>query len=266
MSAPSHTSSSNSDTAEPAQLTGLAFFVDPNAERRRVALIYLAYMPLWIGVIGWLMFTKAFAAWGDLGHMAIGLGLGIPAVVLPLVLGGGRFAQRAVFFLVGMAILQNHFGSWFFFYSLGMQYHFPVTWIANRVPIFLHPLTIAYFSTYYTVMTLVYGLFTRRFPKAPTAARWAMIGVLSYAMAFAETFFMDVEMLQQYFSYADRGRALLLGSIAYGTLFVCSFPIYFALRSESRWSKLVWRLLGCNMLILICYEVYGFVMGPARAG
>lgn len=242
----------------------MAALIDPDPERRRVALVYLAYTPLWIGVIAWLMISKRFAAWGDVGHMAIGLGLGLPVVVLPLLFGGGKYGHRAIFFLVGMSVLQNHFGSWFFFHSLGMEYHFPVTWIVNRIPIFLHPLTFAYFSTYYTVMTIVFGLFSRKWPNAPTAVRWGVVALLSYSMAFAETLGMDVDLLQQYFTYADRGRALFVGSIAYGTLFVCSFPIYYALRSDTKWSKLLWRLLGCNMLILIAYQFYAGIMGPAR--
>lgn len=232
-------------------------------QKRRVEIIYFSYMPIWIGIIGYLMFTRRFADWGDLGHMILGVGLGLGPVVLPLLFGKGAYALRAIAFLVTMAVLQNHFGSWFFFHSLGMQYHFPVTWIVNRVPIFLHPLTIAYFSMYYTVMQLGLGAFDRKFSTAPTVARWTVIAVLSYAMAFGETFVMDVSLIQQYFSYADRGRALWLGSIAYGTLFVWSFPVYYALNEKTEWRPYLWRLLGCNMGILICYEVYGFVMGPA---
>lgn len=238
-------------------------------KKRRLELLYLAYAPVWIGIIAYLMIGKAFAAWGDVGHMVLGVGCMLPVVVLPIVLGvestpyESRYSTRAVVFLVGMSFIQNHLGSWFFFHCLGMQYHFPVTWMARSVPTFLLPLTVAYFSMYYTVMSVGLGVFERRFPSAPRAVRWAVILGLSYAMAFGETFFMDVPILAQYFSYASRSRALWLGSVAYGTLFVCSFPIYYKLDDKTPWRDVAWRLLGCNMLILLAYEVYGLVMGPA---
>ncbi len=232
-------------------------------DKRRIAIAYLVYMPVWIGIIAYLMFTHRFAAWGDVGHLALGVGCALPVIALPLLVASGRHAQQVIVFLVAMAVLQNHFGSWFFFHSLGMQYHFPVTWIANRVPIFLHPLTVAYFSTYYTLMGLGLAAFDRRWPDARKGLRWLVIGALSYAMAFGETFFMDVEILKQYFSYADRGRALWFGSVAYGTLFAWSFPIYYGLDDKTEWRPLLWRLLGANMGILVCYEVYGWLFGAA---
>ncbi len=235
-------------------------------DKRRLELLYLAFSPIWIGVIAYLMFTRAFAAWGDVGHLILGVGAAAGVVVLPLLFGRSAYAARAVVFLVVMSVLQNHFGSWFFFHSLGMQYHFPVTWIARGVPIFLHPLTVAYFSTYYTVMSIGLGIFDRKWPAAPTVARWGIIALLSYSMAFAETFFMDVSLIQQYFSYADRGRALWLGSVAYGTLFVWSFPIYYALDGKTPWRPFLWKLAGANMMILVSYELYAGLMGPAVPG
>ena len=69
--------------------------------------------------------------------------------------------------------MQVWFGSDLFFDFLGMEYHFGVTWTAHRTPVFLYFMTIAYFSTYYAILQIVWRAFRTRFPDAPALARLA---------------------------------------------------------------------------------------------
>ena len=75
-----------------------------------------------------------------------------------------RHIVRFNFFIFVWTFLQVWFGSDLFFDVLGMEYHFGVTWTAHRTPVFLYFITIAYFSTYYAVMQIIWRAFRTRFP------------------------------------------------------------------------------------------------------
>src|SRR5205823_93917 len=102
------------------------------------------------------MATQAFAHWGDLGHLALGLGLALPLWIVPLVTGRRGHIWRFNLWIGLFSLLQVYFGSALFFDVLHMEYKFPVTWIVHRTPLFLYPLTIVYFSTYYVVMSVLW--------------------------------------------------------------------------------------------------------------
>ena len=122
--------------------------------------------------------THVFARWGDVGHLALGLAMALPIWLVPLAWPGAadrglpftsRHIVRFNFFIFVWSFLQVWFGSDLFFDFLGMEYHFPVHWTAHRTPVFLYFITIAYFSTYYTVMQIVWRAFRTRFPGSARA-------------------------------------------------------------------------------------------------
>ncbi len=233
----------------------------------------LAYSLFWIGVIAAVTLSRAFARWGDPQHLALGAGLAAPLVLAPFLVErdrplGERFATRFHLWVGLFALLQVYFGSALFFDVLGMEYHFRVRWVVNRTPLFLYPLTIAYFATYYVVMTVAWRAFTTRFPRAPSLARLAVRLVLGYGIAFAETGSMANPYLADCFFYRDKHFALLVGSLCYGTLFVLSFPFVFRLDEEREaprpgMARLVGEVLAVNMLVLICYEGWAHLLGRA---
>jgi hypothetical protein len=104
----------------------------------------------------------------------------------------------------------------------------------NRTPLFLYFVTVAYFSTYYALMRLGLRLFLARVPRPRRELVWAVTALLSYSMAFAETFCMASESLRAFFSYADRHKALLVGSVCYGTLFFVSLPVFLRIDEDPR--------------------------------
>lgn len=218
----------------------------------------LVWSVVWIGAVIVLITTRVFSRWGDVGHLGIGLGMALPLWILPFCVERDRpiFERHATRFTlwVGLfSLLQCYFGSWLFFDVLGMEYHFPVTWIVNRTPAFLYLMTVAYFSTYYVVMSILW----RATGKNPFA-----LVVLGFAMAFAETFSMANPMLREWFLYRDKTFALTWGSVAYGTIFVLSLPFVFRLDEDKRplLRSLVIEVMGVTMLSLCFYEVYAVAL------
>ena len=142
-----------------------------------------------------------------------------------------------------------------------MEYHFPVTWIVNRTPLFLYPLTIVYFSTYYIVMSVLW----RRVQGAPAAVKWATLAALGYAVAFAETGGMANQWLRDYFSYKDKWFVLIWGSACYGSIFVWSLPFVFRIDEAAdsprpSLVKLAGEVLAVNMAALIAYECWAALL------
>lgn len=237
--------------------------------QRYMERLYLSFSPVWMAIIAYCMLTHCFAQWRDLGHMLLGLALSVPLWIAPLVWTPSeeigqpllcRHSTKANLFIALMSFLQCYFGSAMFFDGLGMQYHFPTKIIWNGTPLFLYFVTVSYFSTYYALMRLGLRLALAKRVNPSSLLVWTLIALLSYSMAFGETFFMASESLSAFFSYANRQKALLVGSVCYGTLFLISLPVFLRIDEDSRRPTptldLFWRTLGANLLILCAYEVY----------
>src|SRR5438093_1577171 len=117
-----------------------------NPDKRWYERFLLGYSVFWIGVVGALQASNAFAGWGDLGHMAIGAGLALPIWLAPFLSPSPSVGHRFNLWIGLFAFLQCYFGSWLFLDVFGMEYHFHVTWVVNKTPLFLYFLTVAYFS------------------------------------------------------------------------------------------------------------------------
>ncbi|MGZ3442063.1 MAG: hypothetical protein ACXVDD_21235, partial [Polyangia bacterium] len=152
----------------------------------------------------------------------------------------------------------------------GMEYHFPVTWTAHRSPVFLYPVTIAYFSTYYVVMQIVWRAFRTHFPAAPFVARVVVLLVLGYTVAFTETSGMATDMMREYFRYRDKSFTLFFGSLCYGTIFVVSLPLVYRLDEDAQpdgrrtLRSLFWDACAANTVVLIFYAIYAALITRPR--
>jgi len=250
-----------------------------NPSKRWAELFLLAYSPFWIAAIGICEVTKVFAHWGDVGHLAFGLTMALPVWLIPLAWPGEadrgrplheRHIVRLNFFLFVWTFLQVWFGSDLFFDVLGMEYHFPVTWTAHRTPVFLYFVTIAYFSTYYTVLQIAWRAFRTRFPSAPLAVQIPVLAVLGYAVAFTETAGMATQMMHDYFRYRDKAFTLFFGSLCYGSIFVVSVPLVYRLDEQAQpdgrrsLRSLFWDACAANTAVLILYAVYGALITRPR--
>ncbi|MSP61545.1 MAG: hypothetical protein EXR72_14645 [Myxococcales bacterium] len=245
-----------------------------NPAKRRNEWIVLAWTPIWMAAISTVMATRAFSRWGDLGHLALGLGLALPLWIAPFLSAsptehGRPLLQRHAFrFAVWIALhtfLQTWFGTIFFFDHLGMEYHFPVTWTLHRTPLFLYFVTIAYFSTYYVALQIGERALRARFPAAPIV-RIALRAVLCYSVAFGETFFMADESMAPYFLYRDRAFVLWVGSLCYGTVFLLSLPLIARLDEDDAppppLRGALAELLAANLIVFLCYDIYGSLFTP----
>jgi len=238
-------------------------WLSSNPEKRSTERALLGYSPLWIAVISYVMFGGAFRHWGDAEHLLLGVGLALPPWLLML---RSRHARRAIGLITLYSFVQCWFGSKLFFESFGMEYHFHVsarfTW--NGTPAFLYFLTVAYFCTYYTALVILWRAFRTRYPAAPRPLRLLVRALLSYAVAFAETATMANHALADYFSYRDPGWVMRYGSICYGTIFFITLPQFYDLDEHADTGESAWRLtrdaLAYNLLILICYEGYAWLI------
>src|SRR5262249_49728726 len=165
----------------------------------------LVYSVVWIGVVVVVMATRAPGGWRDLGHMIFGVGVVAPIWIVPLFAREPAARQHALRFNLwggAFALLQNYFGTYLFFDVLGMEYHFKTNWEWNKTPVFLYFITVAYFSTYYVVMSLLWRAVRRRFSSRIVWA--AAVLVLGYLTAFAETAGMANDWLREFFFYRNK--------------------------------------------------------------
>jgi cycloeucalenol cycloisomerase len=244
------------------------------AAKRRVERLHLFFTPLWTGAVGLVLLTGAFRHWGDVGLMLLGLGMALPLWAIPLFTERerplpARYALKATLFLTVLSFVQNYFGAPLFFRFFGMEYHFNASFRGNGSPWFLSLMTVAYFSTYFAIMQALLRLLDRRLAAVePLPLRRLLRGLacagLGCSMAFLETLFMANELLRGYFAYASKARMLSVGSLCYGTLLALALPLYARIDEDPQQptplGRVLWEVLGVNMLVLICYELYSLFL------
>jgi cycloeucalenol cycloisomerase len=232
----------------------------------------LAYSLVWIGAVAAVMFGGFLARFGEWQYLAFGVGLALP-LWLPIALPpraeralpqSARAHVRYQALIALTVLIQTAIGSQFFFERLGMEYRFPVHLSLARTPLFLYFMTVAYFSTYYVVMTLALRAGARAFPTAPRALRLVGRALLCYSIAFAETASMATERMREFFLYRDLRFTLWVGSLCYGTLFLCTLPPFERLDdTPSRPLRLLVRdCLIANAVALTLYLAYALMISP----
>lgn len=252
-----------------------------NPSKARFEAFALLYSPAWMALVGVVMLSGAYRSWGELGYMAFGLAAGLPLWLIPCLLDSPeqrRAPLRQTWFRLNLWIALFVFvGSYvcthYFFGVVGMRYGFPTQWTLEAeligrepgsVPLFLYPLTHAYFVTYHVGATVLRRYLRARLSLGPLASL-ALLLVLAYGVAFAETFCMAVPALADVFEYADRQRMLVIGSIFYGSFFVVSLPVFETLEAdpEAPWplSRVVLSSLGVGMAVVLLLDMWAKLFG-----
>ncbi len=248
----------------------------------------LIYSPCWIAVMGTVMTTGVYKSFGDLGFLLFGLGLMAPLLIVPMLAPGEpdrdkpllqRHFMRANLWLWIVVFVGNYFVTHYFFQVAGMRYGFPTqvhfeAAIAGpghaTVPFFLFCVTQAYFATYYVVMSVLLRWLCRQTKQ--DWVYWPGLLVMAYCTAFAETYFMAVDILADVFLYADRSRMLMVGSIFYGCFFLVSQPLYFVIdeRPEGRKTHPLGAILvsglGASMLVMLALDMWAQIFGYGHVG
>jgi cycloeucalenol cycloisomerase len=242
----------------------------------------LVYTPVWIAIVGAVMLSGVYRTWGDVAYMVFGLGVAAPFVLVPLVRPGHADQDRRIWdtswfrlnlWVSILVCFGSYFGTHYFFDVLGMRYGFQTTWNldaevvgsdSGEVPLFLYPLTHAFFMTYHVAMVVVLRHLSARFGLG-RIARAAVVFVLAYSFAFAETFFMAIPQLEDVFVYLDRSRMLLYGSLFYACYFVVSVPMISRVDEppEPRWPlrRVAIEALATAMIVLILLDGWALVLG-----
>jgi len=254
----------------------------PNPDKAWGERWFLGYSVAWMLAVALVIATGWIHTWGDLGYLLFSLLVGGAALVGPWLWPGRPDRHRPVWqtwwfkfnaWVFVLVAFGTYFGTHYFFDLMGMRYAFPVHWTfqaegmghsSQEVPVFMYPLTQAYFVTYYAVAPLA----LRRLGAAlggGRAIRLALALALGYAIAWMETFAMASEALSSVFAYADRARMLRWGSLGYASYFVVGLPLVAAIdEGELRWSlrRVLQQALATCMLVLCLLEAWTKLVGP----
>lgn len=243
--------------------------------------IILTQSVFWMSVVGLVMVTGLIQHLNENDLLFLSVSLAAPSALLPA-LSSSRpdkdlpWSQCYWFKLnVWIAIVATfgtYFGTHYFFDLMGMRYAFDVQWTfdshvlgqsGQRVPIFMYPLTHAYFMTYYTALVVVERKILRL--VQPTFPWHVLILLgLSYTVAFAETFFMDNSFMTGLFAYDKHERMLAVGSFGYASYFVVGLPMVRRIDEGERWTmmRVIIEALAACMAILVLLEVWAKMVGP----
>ncbi|KAH7347456.1 cycloeucalenol cycloisomerase [Plectosphaerella cucumerina] len=270
---------------------------DSRAEKSLTERAILAQSPLWMAAVGWVMLTGRLAHWSDTELLVFSSAVSAPALALPAYLEThrrGAADRRGIFdsywFRLNVWVFivvcwGTYFGTHYFFDLMGMRYNFSnVRWTLDAqvlgsasgqtVPLFMYPLTHAYFMTYFTVLLVAERVLTDVLLGVGAdnmgVGRACIVLGLSYVVAFLETFFMAAEVLSEYFSYADRGRMLRLGSLGYAMYFIAGLPMARRIDGDgSEKEGRTWTLertaveaAATCIMIQVLLEVWARVAGP----
>jgi cycloeucalenol cycloisomerase len=240
----------------------------------------LAVSPLWIAAVAIVVLTGVLRTWGDAAYLAFSCACAMPAVLGPALVRGRadrplarRYWVKLNVWVAIVVVFGTYFGTHYFFDLMGMRYAFGARWTlqsevvghsGQRVPVFMYPLTHAYFMTYFTVLVVADRVLRARLRPGRLGQALIVAG-LAHALAFAETFFMASDRLRDLFAYEHRDRMLAVGSVGYATYFVVGLPMVRRIdEGDEQWSigRVVLEALASCMAILVLLELWAQLVGP----
>lgn len=249
----------------------------PNPAKARAERMVLLTSPLWITAVAVVVTSGVLRSWSDLEYLLFGIAVALPAVVAPWWAerkAGGRSSYwlKLNLWVAILVAFGTYFGTAYFFDLMGMRYAFGAHWTfqsnvvgrtGSAVPVFMYPLTHAYFATYFAFLMVADRWLVARLQPGPLGRALVVLG-LAYGVAFAETFFMATDLMVDLFSYAKRDQMLAFGSFGYATYFVVGLPMIRAIdeqRDDSTMGRVVGNALATCMGILILLEVWAQAVG-----
>lgn len=167
----------------------------------------------------------------------------------------------------------TYFGTHYFFDLMGMRYAFDVHWFFNsdvvgrsgqRVPLFMYPLTHAYFMSYYVALMVVDRFIVDRLGLGSVGGPF-VVTLLACSLAFFETHFIAADFFSDLFQYENRSRMLKVDSFGYASYFIVGLPIIYRMDvSGEAWTlqRVVFEALAACMAILLLLEAWSKVVGP----
>ena len=257
---------------------------------------FLLYTPVWILAVAAVMLSGALKRWDDASFMAFAVAVAAPLLLVPALCHRRVPALAAtpwtrsywlkfnlwIFIFVWIG---TYFLTHYFFDVLGMRYAFPTRLTLDAalvgrgdgtVPLFMYPLTQAYFISYHAGMLVVLRRVRRALALdhlSPGTARWprllllalATLG-LAYAVSFAETLFMASDLISDLFWYADKPRMLRYGSLFYACYFLVSLPLLARMDEPPgpvySPGRAALEALAAGMLVFMILDALTLLLGP----
>lgn len=256
-------------------------WLSPNPEKAWAERWLLGYSVAWMLAVALVIVTGWIHTWGDWGYLLFSLTLGGAAVLGPWLWPGrpdrGRPVWECWWFKLNawvfvLVCFGTYVGTHYFFELMGMRYGFPVTWMLQAdmgrtqqtVPVFMYPLTQAYFVTYFVAAPIA----LRRLGGAlgrGWLGRALVVLVLGYGIAWMETFAMANDGLSAYFAYADKDKMLRFGSLGYSAYFLVGLPLVIRIdEHHERWPlrRVMTEAVAACMMILLLLELWSAIVGP----
>ncbi|HTJ83659.1 MAG TPA: hypothetical protein VL400_18195 [Polyangiaceae bacterium] len=239
---------------------------------------FLAQSPIWMLSVAFVVLSGVLRSWSDLGYLVFSIGVSLPAVVGPLLFARGRQRERGLpywarfnLWIAVVVFFGTYVGTHYFFDLMGMRYAFPAKWTfeaalvgksAQHVPVFMYPLTQAYFVTYFSTLVVLHRGLVHKLGGGVLASI-ALVFLLSYAVAFAETFFMATKYLADLFSYEKHDKMLGVGSFGYATYFVVGLPLVRRIDegARTRTRDVLLLALATSMGVFFLLEAWARIVG-----
>ncbi|MFT3926605.1 MAG: hypothetical protein QM778_28935 [Myxococcales bacterium] len=206
-----------------------------HAGKRTLEKLWLAYTPVWGAVCGVVMVGGFAETWGDFGLLSLGMGIALPAVLLPLWARTpeelGRPLHESASFKLSLSVLAfsfllNYTQTPFFFDVLHAHFGFHSTLNIRNNPFFLYLMTVAYFSTYSVLLMMAYRVSQALFVSAPRFVRILAAGSACVLVAAMEAVFNANPFTARLYCFDDTAFALWFGSLAYGLSFMFILPVW----------------------------------------
>ena len=254
----------------------------PNPSKAWAERFFLLTSPLWIAAVATVVLSGVLRGWGDLEYLLFCSACAAPAAIGPLLIrprpDRGQPLSRTYWFRFNLWVaivvaFGTYFGTAYFFDLVGMRYAFGASWTlqsnvvgrtGSMVPIFMYPLTQAYFVTYFALLVVADRTLRARLKPGPLG-RVAIVFGLAYVIAFAETFFMGTDLMHDLFHYEKQDKMLAWGSFGYAAYFVVGLPMVRRLDEDgAQWSlaRVVGEALATCMAIMVLLEVWAQAVGP----
>jgi len=209
------------------------FAVHPG--KRSVEKVWLLYTLVWGAVCGVVMIGGFAEHYRDLGLMLLGLGIALPALVLPMFVRADEERGRPWYdtagtklslSVVAFSLLLNYTQTPFFFDVLHAHFGFRSTLNIRNNPCFLYLMTIAYFSTYAVLLMMAYRASQQLLAATPRFVRVLGAGLACIVVAGLETVLNANPFTRHLYCFDDVGFALWFGSLAYGLSFMFILPVW----------------------------------------
>ncbi len=251
-----------------------ALLAPSNASKRATERFNLVFSGVWIAVFGTVVASQAYLAFGDAAYLALGLFVGLPYFVWPLVFpfeADARVPFHQRYFVVSnvwiavLSFVGNYFWTHYFYTVLGARYSFPVALQLNGVPFFLYLVTHGYFVFYHTCTTIALRAFYASRLGASRVAAAAVVFALAVFTAFMETWTISNV---PFYSHPSMWRMYTVGSVFYGIYFYVSFPMFARVGETRRWTAqeaLLDSLAAC-MAVTVLLDLWRLVLGAAGGG